>query len=68
MDGPLQSLQNQWRFIREPDGSCLIDFSVEFSFKNKMFQSLVEVFFEQVVKRMVDAFEKRAQDLYTPIN
>lgn len=65
MDGPLQSLQNQWRFIEQPDGSCLIDFSVEFSFKNKMFQGLVEVFFEQVVKRMVDAFEKRAAALYS---
>ena len=65
MDGPLQSLQNQWRFIEGSSGSCLVDFSVEFSFKNKMFQGLVEMFFEQVVRRMVDAFEKRARDLYS---
>jgi len=62
--GPLKSLQNQWRFIPEPDGSCVIDFLVEFSFENKLFQSLVEMFFNEVVKRMVGAFETRAEQLY----
>ena len=67
VSGPLKSLSNQWRFIAEPDGSCMIDFVVEFSFKNKLFQGLVDVFFNEVVKRMVDAFEARAHELYQPI-
>lgn len=62
--GPLKQLKNHWRFIREPDGSCLIDFSVEFEFSNSMLQKLSEVFFEQVITRMVAAFEKRARDIY----
>lgn len=62
--GPLKHLTNQWRFIREPDGSCLIDFSVEFEFSNIALQSLAKVFFEEVIKRMVGAFEERAQDVY----
>lgn len=62
--GPLKHLKNHWRFIPEPDGSCVIDFSVEFEFKNKALQKLSEIFFEQVITRMVSAFEARAHDLY----
>lgn len=62
--GPLRHLKNHWRFIRENDGSCTIDFSVEFEFKNNMLQGLAQVFFQQVVQRMVGAFEARAQELY----
>lgn len=62
--GPLKHLTNQWRFIREPDGSCLIDFSVEFEFKNMALQSLANLFFQEVIKRMVDAFEERACEIY----
>lgn len=64
--GPLKQLKNHWRFIREPDGSCLIDFSVEFEFKNKALQGLSQVFFQEVIKRMVGAFEARALALYGP--
>ena len=53
--GPLKHLKNQWRFIREPDGSCLIDFSVEFEFKNKALQGLANLFFQEVIRRMVGA-------------
>ncbi len=28
LHGPLKHLKNHWRFIAEPDGSCIIDFSV----------------------------------------
>lgn len=64
LDGPLKSLSNQWRFIRNGDGSCTIDFFVDFEFKNPMLQGLVSMFFDKVVSRMVAAFEKRADDLY----
>lgn len=64
LSGPMQYLSNHWRFIDEPDGSCTIDFYVDFEFKNKIFQNLIEVFFNEAVKRMVAAFEERAKELY----
>lgn len=64
LHGPLQHLQNHWRFIPEPDGGCTIDFKVEFEFKNSVLQGLAQVFFQEVVKRMVSAFEARANELY----
>lgn len=64
LSGPMKYLSNHWKFIREEDGSCTIDFFVDFEFKNKLLQNLIGVFFNEVVQRMVGAFEDRARDLY----
>lgn len=66
LKGPLKNLRNRWQFIRQPDNSCLIDFSVEFEFSNVALQALANMFFNEVVKRMVGAFEARAIALYGP--
>jgi coenzyme Q-binding protein COQ10 len=66
LQGPLKHLRNHWRFLREPDGSCLVDFSVEFEFKNIALQGLAQMFFQEVIRRMVDAFEARALQIYGP--
>lgn len=66
LHGPMKHLKNHWYFIREPDNTCTIDFNVEFEFKNNMLQGLANVFFNEVVKRMVSAFERRAEDIYGP--
>lgn len=64
LSGPMRYLSNKWQFIAEKDGSCTIDFYVDFEFKNPVLQGLMEVFFHEAVKRMVGAFEQRAADLY----
>lgn len=64
LSGPMKYLSNHWRFIEEPDGSCTIDFYVDFEFKSALFQSLIEVFFNKAVTKMVKAFEDRANELY----
>ena len=62
--GPMKHLSNHWRFLPQPDGSCIIDFYVDFEFKNPVLQKLIAVFFEEAVRRMVGAFEARARALY----
>lgn len=62
--GPLKNLTNYWIFSQNNDGSCTIDFSVEFEFKNIALQKLATVFFNEVVKRMIGAFEARAKEVY----
>lgn len=64
LSGPMKYLTNQWKFIREPDGSCTIDFYVDFEFKNRVLQGLMGAFFNELVRRMVSAFEQRAKSLY----
>ena len=64
VDGPLKFLRNHWVFLPGKDGSCEIDFFVEFEFRNKLLQKLIGTLFHEAVTRMVGAFEKRADALY----
>ena len=64
LSGPMKHLSNHWRFIPQDNGHCLIDFYVDFEFKNPVLQKLIAVFFEEAVRRMVGAFEARARQLY----
>ncbi|MBH67147.1 MAG: ubiquinone-binding protein [Rhodospirillaceae bacterium] len=62
-DGPFKFLNNRWLFAESPEG-CVIDFSVHFEFRSSILQNLVDVLFQEVVVRMVGAFEDRAYRLY----
>jgi len=66
-EGPFRRLSNHWVFEQAP-GGCRIDFYVDFEFKSRVMQKVIEVLFSEAVRRMVGAFEKRAQHLYgTPV-
>jgi len=62
-EGPFKHLTNHWRFLDHPDG-CEIDFYVDFEFNSRLLQSVIETLFTEAVKRMVRAFETRADTLY----
>jgi coenzyme Q-binding protein COQ10 len=64
LKGPMKHLSNHWRFIPQPDGSTMIDFYVDFELKSPFLRRLMGVFFNEVVRRMVGAFEARARALY----
>ncbi|MBX7493123.1 type II toxin-antitoxin system RatA family toxin [Qipengyuania sp. 1NDW9] len=64
VDGPLKDLDNNWRFTCLPDGGCEIDFCVDFTFRNAMFERLAGQYFDRAFRKMVEAFEKRADELY----
>jgi len=63
-DGPFRYLQNDWKFDAGPNGGCIVDFYVDFEFKSKILQRVIEVLFNEAVRRMVAAFEIRARQLY----
>ena len=62
-EGPFKHLINHWRFLDHPDG-CEIDFYVDFEFNSRLLQTVIETLFTEAVKRMVRAFETRADALY----
>ena len=68
ISGPLKYLKNDWVFRTAPDGGCDIDFSVDFEFRNKMFERLAGMFFHEAFRRMVDAFETRAAAVYGAVS
>ena len=65
LDGPFRYLNNHWQFNQLEDGSCEVDFFVDFEFKSPMLQAIIGVVFNEAMQRIVRAFEKRAQDLYS---
>ena len=62
-DGPFRYLNNHWVFEPVP-GGCRIDFFVDFEFKSRLLQRVIEILFGEAVRRMVAAFEGRARRLY----
>ena len=68
VDGPLRDLDNDWTFRPTDDGGCEIDFCVQFSFKNKVFEALAGQYFDRAFRKMVGAFEARANALYGSSN
>lgn len=64
VDGPLRHLHNEWRFTDHAAGGSTVDFSVDFAFKSKLFESLAGQVFERALRKMTDAFVARAEALY----
>jgi coenzyme Q-binding protein COQ10 len=64
LDGPMRHLQNDWVFEELPDGGSIVDFTVDFSFRNPVFEALAGQFFEAALRKMTGAFIARADQLY----
>ncbi len=65
LDGPMKYLHNEWTFRDLPEGGCAVDFMVDFQFKSKLFEALAGQVFERALHKMTDAFETRANALYS---
>jgi coenzyme Q-binding protein COQ10 len=64
MDGPLRDLDNTWQFRALGENECEIDFCVEFTFRNALFEKLAGQYLDRAFRKMVAAFETRAAKLY----
>ncbi len=63
-EGPFKYLNNHWIFMEQPDGTCIVDFYVDFEFRSRLLQKMIGVVFEKAVRIMVGAFEERADQIY----
>ena len=66
LKGPMRYLNNHWRFFARPNGTCLVDFYVDFEFRSALMHRLIGALFNEAVRRMVAAFEARARQVYGP--
>lgn len=64
LDGPLKHLSNDWRFRPDGEGGVLVDFTVDFAFKNRLFEMIAGQMFDKALRKMIGAFETRAAQLY----
>src|SRR5690606_29541964 len=56
LDGPLKHLHNQWHFRDDGNNGVLVDFEVEFEFKNRLFEMLAGQMFDKALRKMIGAF------------
>ena len=64
IDGPMRDLDNRWEFRALGDQACEVEFTVQFTFRNALFESLAGQYFDKAFRKMVQAFEERAAALY----
>jgi coenzyme Q-binding protein COQ10 len=64
IEGPLKHLNNHWAFRPDGKGGCHVDFSVDFEFKNRLFEAIAGQYFDKALRKMTDAFVTRAGVLY----
>ena len=64
LEGPFRRLEGFWRFDELGDAGCKISLDLEFEFSNKLVGLAFGPVFSQIANSLVDAFCKRAKDLY----
>lgn len=63
-DGPFKQLEGVWRFIRLADDACKIEFRLSYEFSNSILEKLIAPVFSHIANTFVDAFVKRAEQIY----
>ena len=66
MDGPLKHLENRW-FFKQKGNNSEVDFHVDFELKNRILNMLMIKTFHIGLKKIAQAFEQRAIDLFKSI-
>lgn len=66
IEGPFKYLRNEWLFkdvSEESEPQCEISFSLDFEIDQMIVKAVLSPFLSNAAKVMIEAFEKRAQDL-----
>ena len=67
VDGPFSRLDGEWNFVPLGDGSqraCKVELTLDYGFNNATLAKLVGPVFDKIAANMVDAFVKRAGQVY----
>jgi ribosome-associated toxin RatA of RatAB toxin-antitoxin module len=67
VEGPFSRLDGQWRFHPLGDGSqraCRVELELHYGFDNATLGRLVGPVFDRIAGSLVDAFVKRAEQVY----
>ncbi len=65
-DGPFKSLNGVWEFVALDEQASKILFDLEFDFASRLTGAVIGPVFSMISNGMVDAFHKRAIEIYGP--
>ncbi len=63
LSGPFKYLKNDWAFSAVKAG-CKVDFFIDYEFRNIILKTVAGAVFQEVVHRMISAFENAAMQRY----
>ena len=64
LDGPLKYLENKWHFV-QAEKKTEISFEVDFELTNRFLNIIMTKSFQYVLEKIADAFEERAEELFS---
>ena len=64
VDGPFESLSGTWRFKALNETACKVELDLEFEFSGRLIAMAMGPIFNEAANTMVDAFCKRADEVY----
>ena len=68
VDGPFRRLEGGWRFKPLTENACKVEFLLSYEFSNRLFEKIIGPVFSQIANTFVEAFVKRAQQVYGASN
>ncbi len=69
VEGPFSQLDGRWKFNplgEEGERACRVEFELQYGFDNFALQALVGPVFDKIAGTLVEAFVKRAGQVYGP--
>jgi len=64
LDGPFKHLHGKWQFTRLGEEGTKVELILEFEFASKLMDITVGPVFSHIANSLVDAFTKRAKEVY----
>ena len=66
LDGPFSQLDGQWKFtpLGDKQRACKVELQLKYGFDNAALGTLVGPVFDKIAGSLVDAFVKRAEEVY----
>jgi ribosome-associated toxin RatA of RatAB toxin-antitoxin module len=65
VEGPFKHLRGRWDFIALRDDASKVELELDFDFSGKLINAAFGTVFHQVADTLVDAFCKRAEEVYS---
>jgi ribosome-associated toxin RatA of RatAB toxin-antitoxin module len=64
VEGPFRALDGSWRFSDLAGRGCKIEFRLRYEFAGRLLDRLIGPVFQHIASTLVDAFVKRAEEVY----
>lgn len=64
VEGPFRRLNGSWRFTNLAGRGCKIEFSLHYEFASRLLEKLVGPVFDHIAGTLMEAFVKRAEQIY----